>query len=271
LTSDRGTSASDGRTYRSLDLTFRVGNLVAGVTLIVYPSSVAIDPDQTLVERLAALLESRIESGKIKGAGLGLMALRLDPPTQTIVTYEDAYYRIGDGDVPLLDESEAAAKARIETYTGATDVYQLWQGIDAGEANGLLYGVTLLHFSTEAAASDWVTDLGAILSENPFYGGLQPVSLTATIGDQSTALSYIAGGGTGKPRAMIVAVRDGSDVARVHLVPQGQAFDVSPIPAFDLAKAQEHCLAERDCPELTALPDSLSTAPAASPSASPAA
>src|SRR5215218_6274823 len=32
LTSDKGTSGVDGRPFRSLDLTFRAGNLVAGVT-----------------------------------------------------------------------------------------------------------------------------------------------------------------------------------------------------------------------------------------------
>jgi hypothetical protein len=271
LISDQGISSSDGRPYRLLDLTFRVGNLLGEVTHIVYPSSVSVEPDQKLVERLAALMETRLKSGATKGTGLGLMALRLNPPSQTIVTYEDAYYRLDGGNVPLQDESETAATARIETYAGATDVYQLWQGIDAGKANGLLYGVTLLHFPTDAAARDWVTDLGAILAKNPYYGGLQPIALTATLGDQSTALSYVAGGGTGKPRAMIVAVRVGSDVARVHLVPQGQTFDVSPIPVFDLAKTQEHCLAERDCPELTVLPDSLSVAPAATPVASPVA
>ncbi|MEZ4495353.1 MAG: hypothetical protein R2845_00915 [Thermomicrobiales bacterium] len=41
------------------------------------------------------------------------------------------------------------------------------------------------------------------------------------LGDQTMALTYAAGGGVNGPRSILLAIRVGDTVMRVHLVPQG--------------------------------------------------
>jgi hypothetical protein len=257
LTEDRGVSAVDGRTYRSLDLTFRAGNLVAGVTLIVYPSKTAVDPQPSAVEALGTILEARVKTPLTNGAGLGRAVARLAPTDRAVTTYDDAYYRLGRADIPVSDESVAATSLRVRTYAEATDVYQLWQGIDASASAGVLYGVTLLHFPSEAAAAAWVTNLQSILAVNPFYGQMRPIDGAPSIGDQSIALGYAAGGGANAPRAVLVAVRVGAYVARVHVVPQGQTRDIPVAPVIALAGIEAGCLSGDACGDVLTLPEGL--------------
>ncbi len=271
ITSDRGVSSIDGRPYRSLDLTFRVGTLVAGVTLAVYPSKLATTPDQAEVEALGAIMEARVTSPPADGAGLGRALARLRFPGAAIVTYDDAYYRIAGTNVPISGETKNAAASRALTYQAATDVYQLWQGVDVGAASGFLYGVTLLHFPSDAAAAGWVTHLQTILGENPFYAQMRPVSEVGAMGDHVLALSYVAGGG-GAPRSILIAVRVGDDVARVQVVPQGRRQDVPLAPVEGFAKAEASCLEGTACADIIALPPGMAAAaPAATPVASPVA
>lgn len=260
-TRDRG--LSQGRPFRSLDVTFRMGNLVAGVTAINYPGVAFADPPLAKAETLAATLAGRLATAPAPGATIGGAVLRIADPGHSLTTYDDAYVRLGSADVPLADETAQATAARIATYEGAVDVYQLWQGIDVGTAAGALYGVTLLRFPDAASATAWVRDLATILGKNPFYGDLKPLSVPA-LGDQTTALAYVPGGGTGQPRALLLAVRIGADVARVHLVPQGKLAAIPPEALQELARAQATCLRALSCPESTSVPSSLAAALAAS-------
>lgn len=261
LTKDSGLSSVEGVDYRSLDLTFRSGNLVAGVTLIAYDRGAIAEPDAATVEALGSILEARLASRAPTPESLGNALNRLVTTFGVVATYDDAYYRWEGTDVPLTGESATAAANRIKTYADATDVYQLWQGVDAGTANGLLYGVTLLHFPTESSAADWVANLQTILEVNPFYANMRPVESLRTIGDQAIALSYAAGGGADTPRSMLIAVRVGSNVARVHVVPRGRLQDVplSPVAAF--AAMEAGCLSGNQCSAFWPVPDELTGHP----------
>jgi hypothetical protein len=273
LTSERGTGNADGRIFRSLDLTFRIGNLVAGVTLTQYATADRIDPDPELVQALAGLMADRVAS-PVSGSSPGAQVVRIEDTAHEIVTFDDAYYRLGGEDIPLGGESADGAALRIETYAGAEHVYQLWQGIDAAEPAGALYGVTLLQFRDTAAAEAWTTELAEILATNPFYGDIRKEAAAKMIGDQTVVLSYATGGGgAANPRALLIAVRAGSTVARVHLVPQGVLAEVSMDALTALARAQADCLQGADCAATVAVPDELSEglATAAAPDSSPVA
>ena len=265
VTADEGTSGIDGRPFRSLDLTFRMGNIVAGVTAIAYGSGAAL-PDTAELEALAAVLETRLREAP-ESAGLGPVIARFGGDRHEIATYDDAYYRIAGEDIPIIDESLTTAARRIASYAGATDVYQLWQGIDVGTAGGVLYGVTALRFPEEAAAAAWMNDLATTLGENPFYGSLRTLVLPADLSYPAVALSYVSGGGSpDAPRAVLVAVQAGPVVARVHVVPQGGMRDVPLSAVLSLAEVQAACLGGVDCDELTELPpDLIGPEPAASP------
>jgi hypothetical protein len=242
VTSERGTD-QDGRPFRSLDLTFRIDMLIAGVTLIQYPTNLGVDPDPAELERLAAILEQRVGNATVGGSTPGAAVLRLDPATAGLVTYDDAYYRLEGVDIPQFGELDDQAAGRIQTYREAVDVYQLWQGVPNDSEEIVLYGVTLLRFPDEAAAANWTGDLSAILATNSFYSNLSSRDLRTPVGEQTVALDYRAGGPTG-PSASLIAVRVGAVVARIHLV---SAQTVTEIPASALvaiASAQAACLSD---------------------------
>jgi hypothetical protein len=262
-TRERGSGA--GGPYRSLDITFRMGSVVAGVTVVNTRTRAFTDPHLSATTRLAALLATRVTTAPAPGTTLGGMVLRLGDEEHTITTYDDAYYRIAGEDVPVVEETASVAVARRATYAGAPDVYQLWQGVDIAEERGALVGITLLRFPTADEASTWVRDLQQILGENPFYGELTAVA-APTLGDQAMALTYVPGGGvSGGPQARLVAVRLGADVARVHLVPQGQLTNLGPEVIEVLVRAQVDCLQERMCPVTVPVPSELTSALAESP------
>lgn len=265
ITRDQGTSAVDGAPFVSLDLTFRSGALVGGVTLIL-PAGGA-GPQVAAVEALGAMLERRLQDPPAE-PGLGLRVARVSDGATGVTTYDDAYYRLGGAAVPLAGESASAASARIASYAEAADVYQLWQGIDVGTADGVLYGITLLRFPDETTAGAWVAGLAETLGQNAFYGDLRPLQAPTRLGDEAVALRYVAGGGgAADPHAVLVAVRVGTLVARVHVVPQGRPSDVRLETVLPLAERQADCLGGAGCAAYDAVPDALGGQPAATPTA----
>jgi hypothetical protein len=261
LTTDHGMSSVEGVEYRALDLTFRVDNLVAGVTLIVYQRGTTLEPDAQTVEALAAIIESRLTSPVAGPEALGNALNRLVTLFGSVATYDDAYYRWNGTDIPLTGENSTAAANRIGTYADATDVYQLWQGVEVETAKGFLYGVTLLHFPTETAAQNWTTNLQTILEANPFYASMRALEDVDLVGEQVTALSYSAGGGADTPRAILIAVRVGNNVARVHVVPQGRLQDIPLAPVVELAEMEARCLSGNVCSALVLVPEGLLSPP----------
>lgn len=262
ITRDSGKSAVDGRAFWSLDLTFRSGALVAGVTLIAYADADAA-PTVERVEALAATMEQRLSTDPADD-GLGVRVMRFDDGAAGITTYEDAYLRLSGVDIPLTGEAEAAATTRTGSYGAAGDVYQLWQGLEIDGDAGELYGVTLLRFADDTVAREWLADLPETLGGIAFYGRLQVLDDVgeAEFTQPAVAMRYVAGGGsTDAPRAALIAVQLGSLVLRVHLVPRGRSDDVPLSALIGLARKGIACANDGACAPLAGLPD------AASPSA----
>jgi hypothetical protein len=237
-----------------------MGALIAGVNIIQYPTADRVDPNMSLLETLARTMETRIAESPVIDSALGARIVRISHDDAEVVTFDDAYYRIGGDDIPLEGESSDAAGLRSDTYRDAVDVYQLWQGINTAEVAGALYGVTLLHFPDAVAAESWLTDLPDILATNPFYGDIGTEDPGVALGDQTVALSYASGGGgPDDPHALIIAVRIGPDVVRLHLVPQGNQTSMPMSALAELAAAETTCLATTGCSTTIPIPDSLVT------------
>jgi len=265
LTADGGFDAQS-RPFRSLDLTLRVGNLVGGVTLIVYPGESGFEPDQDELEALGVILELRLSSPP--EASIGVSVARLDPAGS--LTYDDAYYRLDGVDLPLLDESEDASDLRREAYGDAQTVYQLFQGIDGTGALGGLYSVTLYEFADDQAAAAWMSGSGQILTLNDYYANVEPAEPGTITSDQS--LAYTFGPFDAPPKARITLARVGSSVVRVQLVPSGALPEVPMSIAEGLTNTQLTCLAQGNCVSVL-VPEDLTAylnPPSASPEASPA-
>src|SRR5215211_6000312 len=82
--------SDSGDTYRALDLTFQVDNLVAGVTLGEFGDR---QPDSATVEALAELLLTKVQRSQAgSGPGLSNLVLRLAGPD--IETRSDEYGRL---------------------------------------------------------------------------------------------------------------------------------------------------------------------------------
>jgi hypothetical protein len=258
LTSESGFSTQTGRQFRSLDLTFRMGALIAGVNIIQYPTAKRVDPDIDLLTSLAKIMETRIAESPVIDSALGARVVRIAHVDAEVVTFDDAYYRIAGVEIPLEGELSEAAGLRTGTYQDAIDVYQLWQGIDTAKVNGALFGVTLLHFPDAGAAETWTSDLSDVLATNPFYGDIRTEEAGVALGDQTVALSYASGGGgPSDPRALIIAIRIGPDIARLHLVPQGNQASVPMTALAELARAEADCLATAGCATTVPIPTTL--------------
>ncbi len=236
LTQERGISSTTGRPFRSLDLTFRLGRIVAGVTVISYASAHQADPDHAFVEALASLLAHRLTTLSASAAALGRAVLRLVDDGRYLPILDDAYYRRDRQDIPI-DESPAATNARILTYRDARDVYQLFQTIPDDVA--ILLSITQYRFADATSASSWMANASRIIGANPFYQNLDIAPVSEPLGEEAVGFWFSPGGRTAT--AAIVVVRRGSDIVRVQLVPQEGAQQIALSAVVALAQLQLSC------------------------------
>lgn len=240
LTFEKGFDAEQ-RQFQSLDLTFRIGSRIAGVTLTVYPSTRGSIPDQALVETLGATLEVRLLDPPPTGVGASLA--RLDPGQ--VVTYDDAYYRRQTTDLLLAGESAVSAGRRTDGYADAIDVYQLFQNIESGGSTSVLYSLTVYDFPTEDRAAAWMEDAQDMIESNPYYGTLQLEDVALVAADQASAFRF--GANSGDDTALIVLGRTGQVVHRIQLVPAAGSPPVPLTLGLELTDQQITCFVEQDC------------------------
>jgi hypothetical protein len=261
VTLDSGVSGVSGQRFVSLDLAFQFGKYTAGVPLYRYerlgaaaatPAATPVaGPDVATVERLAAIVADRLaDPGELPGLSLHIQRLGGDDRNYT--TYDDAYYRLAGRDVPLLGEQASGATARTASYGRATSVYQLWQGVDAASADGLLYAATLFRFATPEDAAAWVGDAPRELAQNPAYRGLTPLADGPEVGDRSATFSFRPGGPDSPVAGTMLVAQVGDTVLRVQLAPMGTRDMETRAAVESLARQQAGCLSEA-CPAM-ALP-----------------
>jgi hypothetical protein len=252
LTHDRASNRNGP--FQSLDLTLRVGNLIAGVTLIVYPTSEGMEPDQEVVEQLATILEERMTSfGGAEGLSRKVVRFSDERP---VVTLDDAYYRRGGQDVPMADEQGAATEARVTSYREAESVYQLFQTVTGQRGGQVLMSVTLYQFREPNEARQWADDVETILAANPYYGNLQRLDIGGESWPGSVFTFDPNGTGEDPQVAKMVVIVEETLVARIQLVPLGLLPPVPEQVMQQLAEAQANCLGQQGCSGGT-MPQSL--------------
>ncbi len=249
LTADEGLD-SENHQFRTLDLSFRVQNYVAGVTMKVYPTLELPEPDQEFLETLGAVLESNFEDSSEPGPGFSVT--RLDPAA--VVTLDDAYFRRNNVDLPLADEQDDATEIRTSGYADAVDVYQLFQDISDGSDRHLLYSLTVYRFSTDGAAETWVQDAPDLLRENPYYASIAPLSTSELSVENASVFQFNAG--SSEDKAVVMVVARGQEVHRVQLVPSGGASDDLIGAAEALMQEQLLCAESGRCVAIS-IPDEV--------------
>jgi hypothetical protein len=249
ITMDQGISGVSGQRYISFDLTFQLDRFTAGVTLYQYDvSGSSATPQATpakfstrTVERLAGILAQRLTKGATH-PGFTNAIQRVDGDDASYITYDDAYYRLDGEDIPLLNERSSATTARTASYGNATDVYQLWQGVDASTPDGVLYAGALFRFPSATDASTWFHRAPDALATNPAYPRLANDATPVAIGDESVALTYSPRGADSRVKASIIIARVGAIVLRVQLAPVGNHQVATRAMVEQLAQAQATCL-----------------------------
>ncbi len=251
--------------FRSHDLTFRIGNLVGGVTLVTYPTERGFEPDQQEVEALGKLLEAKMTDRF--PVSVGVAVSKFDPAY--VVTYDDAYYRLDGRDIPLSGELEDATEARTSSYGIADTVYQVFQGLGGGSSKTMLYSLTLYEFNNEDSAAEWLAGSAETITSNDYYQNLEPDD--PPVGEKSKYIHYVFGPFSSPPVARISIAQFGTIIARVQLVPDGALPQVPLELTSNLLTQQLSCLEVESCAyqqvpeEIAAYLDLSSASPEAQP------
>lgn len=261
ITRDRGrTNGDDPVRYESLDLTFRVDNLVAGVTVTDYAGE---NPAEEEVETLAAVALDRIEAVRADGsAELGLRVLRLAADEDAPFSYQDEKYDRRDGEtVPLAGETEEDFELREAELPSATDIYDLEQIVDLDDGEPLdnpYYIARIVHFEDEGDAETFFDEVVDGFLDNP--GGYQdPERLEdlPAVGDRVDGFTYefeVSDDVTVQGTRIYALV--GPDVVFVQV----DAAEPVPDAVTELIEAQAACLEAGEVCEPVAIPrDVLAT------------
>ena len=240
----------------SLDITFRDGNLVAGVTLTDFTGG---EPTVREIEALASALVERLDTAvESPGPGLSLAALRVaGDDVETPFVYEVSERRDGES-LPLYTESDDAHAERDRGYGEATDVFSLQLELVLAGATADVqpfYYTELLRFPDADAAADVLADAATRTALNAAYSDVESVAGADDLGDESAAFSYdfvvsedlVSSG-------HVIYARVGADLARVQV----DGLTAVPLDAVvELAEAQVACLEAGECPDTVEPPAAL--------------
>ncbi len=249
-TRDQGEDQATGDEYAQIDLTFRLGNLHAGVAIVDWQGDEPdIDEVEALAEHLLERVEETIEDG---GPGLGTQVARLTG--DGIVTSADSYTLLDGDAIAAFGESRADSQGRTRAAAdvGQTDGYQLWQQLFAGEEepdDDVWYQVDVWRFADEDAAEDWLADTEDRVAANQLLDNLDIDDGSPAVGDESVI--YTVETEDGGIRYQSVALRVDATVAVIDV----SAPESPPAAAVvTLAEAQAECLDDGACPEPFGLP-----------------
>ncbi|MGH2559891.1 MAG: hypothetical protein ACRDJH_12565, partial [Thermomicrobiales bacterium] len=250
-TRDRGEDSATGDPFATLDTSFRLGRLHAGVAIVDWHGD---EPPLADGEKLARRLLERVESTLDEGCpGLGSQVLRL---TGGEIVPSADYYLLRDGEaLPIYGESAADVDAWMAAAAGIdqTDGYQLWQQIAAGGAetdDDVWYLVELLRFADENAAAGWLADTEDRIGRNAAFEAVEIDAGAPEVGDESIGYTLEAADGGARYRG--ISPRVGDTVAAIDVIaPETPPAEV--VEAF--AESQAACLGKTGCVEPLPLPD----------------
>jgi hypothetical protein len=256
ITLVQATTTDAGDPYRSLDLTFQIGNLIGGVTIADFTGG---EPEVEEVEALADTLLERIEEVRDAEEGDGLSGQVLRFAGDGVDTFYDRYQRLDGETFRFFNETDAdlASRGQSHSESGFTDTYNVGQAIGTGAAASddyVFFAVILHRFASEAEASAWIQETPAAFAASP--GSFEDVAVISDldpIGDESAAVEYRFGRTADVETAgYAIYVRVGAVVATVQV---DAPSDLSRATVESLAAAQADCLSAGACLDPAPVPD----------------
>lgn len=229
LSRSTGREAGTHTRFQRLELTFRVDNLIAEVSIIDFDD---IEPEVATVERLAALLLEKINRARQEpGPGLSSSVLRIAPlaPWVEAGRLRDFYIRInGRRDITFaqmveeISKTGSVAELSPSTTTEAAliprDTYMYWTPVGQGVAANLpLYVSWIDRYDSVASAKDALrasraADLG------PGYVNVRNFTRAdEQMGEEWRAFGYVYDGeGQDPARGYVMISRVGDTIVRVQ-------------------------------------------------------
>jgi hypothetical protein len=253
ITRHLGVGSFTNLPFNSLDLTFRVGNLVAGVSLSDFTGG---EPEVAEVEAMAQIYLERITQVQAEGGpGLSTRIVRLDAPD---ITASRDDYAVLDGVIaPDYNQTAESAAEKLARYGAASDVAFVIQRFPSGgEGSGddVYYRSDIYRFADDAAATDWLTRSEERLANLSGVVSFTPVPDAATLGDESQSFAIERVSSEQETRGYLIYARVGNEVAETRLFAQPEA----PLAvAEELAQAQVACLESAEICERIAAPAAL--------------
>jgi hypothetical protein len=270
LVAIRHGTTMDAKNFGGYALTFRVGGILARIT-IGNINSAGANPD--LLDALRAQLEPKLQAASA-APGISRLALRLTGTDVT--TVDDGYGRLAGKTLASYDDTTARLADREFRYGDATDVYGVLQSIRAGRGRGdTRYLTDLYRLPSADAASAWMRNVADRAKRAPNVASVAPISGAPSFGDESAALTLtIDRNDKTVGHGVAIFARVGADIAQIEITGPG---DVPLAPVATLASAQVACVQAGSCPNRLAVPAGLplpipaATPTAATPVATPAA
>lgn len=235
----------DGESRRGLRLQFQHDAFLGDIVVFSPPDQpLAEDDIQALATRLLERIEAVIADGApdlstkvLRWQGVGLSDADLD---NYLKIDGEAYEALGDSADERADD--------LVQYEDATDRY----AYEAALTDTLFQSTTVVRFSSEDAASDWVQGAYDRADEDRAADEeLEEVADAPTFGDESVALRYVSPAGDQEVELYGIIIRVG-DVAVGVGVASLDALD--PAGVFAMAEAQMACYDAGDCTASMPLP-----------------
>ena len=247
---------ADGGPYDQVDLTFRLGRVVASTGVIAFDPGDAATPDTAppdviaRVEAMADRLLERIEAAIARETpDLSNRTLRLDAEQVPIAFATEGYRRLRSDDPPYYNGFQDDFPGPGDDFAAVVAAYELNQGIES--PGDPYYVVRLLVFAGEDEAGDHLAAVRtAALS--PAGTSAEVVEGAASLGDESWTISYRAEFEPGQAIAG-VAVHARSGATVVMLLWEGSDAP-DPAAVVALGAVQLACLEAGDCPPATTAP-----------------
>jgi hypothetical protein len=252
-TLDQGQDAQTGEVFAQLDLTFRIGNLHAGVAIIDWKGQAPVIAE---AERLAERLLERIETVRNQTTpGLYDQVTRLSG--DDVTTVSDHYILLDHEPVPLYSESEVETMRRDfeATAYGQIDGYSVQQQMARGTedpGDDTWYIVSLHRFADESTAAEWLASTQQRMAANPAFDNAQ-FTQDQVFGDESIDYTLSSQDGTVAYRGIVLRV--GTIVVSID-VTAPQAPSAAAVES--LALAQVNCLNANGCAAPVPVPAELS-------------
>lgn len=233
----------DAPTTKLLDVQFRFGQRVAGVTIFDYTDQ---QPEIATVEALAGIMVDKLQNlAAQEQPGLSFRALRLTGAE--VAT--DVYFRRDGAIMPIAGETAEHLRVRELSYGTAPDVYRTFHflPVDPYPTHDLRVLNLVLGFADEAEAAAYLDTLPDVLAQDPEVGELTVLPDRPGLGDEAITLMEASTGGD-SPETWVV-VRDGALVTYV-------AAGTDSLAIVDaLAAAATSCLQSVEwCPPATISP-----------------